>query len=587
MLGERSDQRGLWEADRLYLDHVGKDTFYGLLASLRGQLFRDADFAEFYCADNGRDSVPPSLLATALLLQSHDRVSDAEAKARADFDLRWKVALGIEIEDRPFAKSTLQVFRAQLILHDKVREVFESSLRLARESGHLKKCGMRVASDTTCILGRGAVKDTYNLLSDGIVKLLRALAAVEQTRVREWAEAHGYERHLGSSIKGESAIDWSDKRARAALLGEIVADADRLLESARQAQGELLEDSAERRSIVAAAELLGQLLLQDMERTGDGVGLRDGVSRDRILSAHDPEMRYGRKSGSRCFDGHKAAVVVDTDSQLITAVDVLPGNAPDNLGALDLVEESEANTGAPVEEALGDAAYSDGGTRQAFADAGRTLIARVPGCPNRTHFPKEDFRIDLEAGTCTCPAGQVTRRIRPSGTRTDPRGRTHRLRGFRFDAAACGVCPLRPQCIAGSSGLGRTVQLHPQEALLQQARALQRSEAFAGYRQRRVVVEHRLARLVQLGIRQSRYFGRAKTRFQLYLAATVANLTLVASKAGLTGETGSGPSAGSAQVAGMVNSATAWLGQIWTLSLLVSALLTKSLFPIRGFRPGF
>ena len=86
---------------------------------------------------------------------------------------------------------------------------------------------------------------------------------------------------------------------------------------------------------------------------------------------------------------------------------------------------------------------------------------------------------------------------------------------------------------------------------------------------------------------KSRYFGRVKTKFQLYLAATVANLTLLAAKAGLTGETGSGPSDGSAQVAGMVNSATAWLGQIWTLSLLVSALLTKSLFPTRGFRPGF
>ena len=98
MLGERSDQRGLWEADRLYLDHVGRESFYGLLASLRGRLFRDAEFAEFYCPDNGRDSVPPSLLATALLLQSHDKVSDSEAKARADFDLRWKVALGIEVE---------------------------------------------------------------------------------------------------------------------------------------------------------------------------------------------------------------------------------------------------------------------------------------------------------------------------------------------------------------------------------------------------------------------------------------------------------------------------------------------------------
>ena len=221
MLGERSDQRGLWEADRLYLDHVGRESFYGLLASLRGRLFRDADFAAFYCADNGRDSVPPSLLATALLLQSHDRVSDAEAEARADFDLRWKVALGIEIEDRPFAKSTLQVFRAQLILHGKVREVFESGLRFARESGYLKRRSMKVALDKTNILGRGAVKDTCNLLADGMVKLMRALAAVEKIAVGDWAEARGFERYLASSIKGEAAIDWSDRQARTALLARM------------------------------------------------------------------------------------------------------------------------------------------------------------------------------------------------------------------------------------------------------------------------------------------------------------------------------------------------------------------------------
>ena len=591
MLGERSDQRGLWEADRLYLDHVGRESFYGLLASLRGRLFRDADFAGFYCPDNGRDSVPPSLLATALLLQSHDKVSDAEAKARADFDLRWKVALGIEVEERPFAKSTLQVFRAQLILHDKVRDVFEGSLRLARESGYLKGRGMRVALDTTNIMGRGAVKDTCNLLADGIVKLLRALAVVEQAPVREWAQARGYERYLGSSVKGEAAIDWSDRQARTALLAGIVADADWLLELSRQAQGELREESTERQRIVAAAELLGQLLLQDVERAEGGVSLKDGVSRDRMMSVHDPEMRHGHKSSSRRFDGHKAAIVVDTGSQLITAVEVLPGNAPDNLGALELVEASEANTGVPVEEAMGDAAYGDGDTRQAFADAGRTLIARVPGRPNRTHFPKEDFRIDLEAGTCTCPAGNVTRIIRPSGTRTGPTGRTHRLKGFRFDGAVCGVCPLRPRCVAAKPGTGRTVQLHPQEALLQQARALQQSEAFVEYRQRRVVVEHRLARLVQLGIRQSRYFGRAKTRFQLYLAATVANLTLVASKAGLTGETGGASKVGSALRAGTIHSTVdfipARLCQIWALALLTSASLPKFISPNRAFRPGF
>ena len=601
MLGERSDQRGLWEADRLYLDHVGRDTFYGLMASLRGRLFRDADFAAFYCPDNGRDSVPPSLLATALLLQSHDKVSDAEAKARADFDIRWKVALGIEVEDRPFAKSTLQVFRAQLILHDKVREVFESSLRLAWESGYLKKRSMKVALDTTNILGRGAVKDTCNLLADGIVQLVRVLAQLKGINVGQWAKSQGYHRYLGSSVKGEAAIDWSDKRARTALLAEIVADADRLLELSRQAQGELAEDSAERQQIVAGAELLGQLLLQDIERKSgdgdgdDGVSLKDGVSRDRMMSVHDPEMRHGHKSSSRRFDGHKAAIVVDTDSQLITAVEVLPGNAPDNLGALELVEASEANTGVPVEEAMGDAAYGDGDTRQAFADAGRTLIARVPGRPDRKHFPKDDFVIDLAAGSCTCPAGQVTHTIVPAGKRTNRTGRVHRLQAFQFDGAECRTCPLRPQCIAAKGSRGRRVMIHPQEALLQQARALQQSTHYDEYRARRVVVEHRLARLVQLGLRQSRYFGRVKTRCQLYLAATVANLTLVAGKLGRSGRTGGGAT-GRSVVLNIVpfvvahaaaNFCAVRLGQLWSVILLTSALLPKSPYPTGTFRPGF
>ena len=527
MLGERTEQRGLWEADRMYLDYVGKDTFYGLLASLRGQLFRDADFAEFYCLDNGRTSVPPSLLATALLLQTYDKVSDAEAKARGDFDIRWKVALGkvalgIEVEDRPFAKSTLQVFRGQLILHDQVREVFERSLRLARETGYLKRRSLRVALDTTYILGRGAVKDTYNLLADGMVKLLRALAAVDRTTVKAWAEAQGYQRYLGSSVKGEAAIDWSSKRERRKLLAEVVADADRLLELARQARDMLDTHSVQRREIVEAAELLGQLLPQDVERKGGdddghgdgGVSLKEGVSRDRMMSVHDPEMRHGRKSSSKRFDGHQAAIVVDTDTQLITAVDMLPGNAPDNLGALDLVEQSEANAEVLVTAALGDTAYGDGGTRQAFADAGRKLVAKVPGRPNRKHFPKNDFHLDLAAGSCTCPAGQVTHTIVPVGKRTDRTGRVHQLQAFQFHGAVCGVCPLRSQCIAAKGRRGRRVQIHPQEARLQQARALQQSADYDEYRQLRVVVEHRLARLEQLGIRQTRYFGRVKTKFQ-------------------------------------------------------------------------
>ena len=139
------------------------------------------------------------------------------------------------------------------------------------------------------------------------------------------------------------------------------------------------------------------------------------------------------------------------------------------------------------------------------------------------------------------------------------------------------------------------MQIHPQEALLQQAQALQQSAAYDEYRARRVVAKHRLARLVQLGIRQARYFGRVKTRFQLYLAATVANLTLVLGKIGLSGSTGGGAEGHRVILndvhAVVANAAANYspvrLGQLWSLILLTSALLPKSLYLTRAFRPVF
>jgi hypothetical protein len=176
MIGKRSAQRGLFEADHLYLDYVGRDTFYGFLAAQRGKLFEDEEFAQLYCPDNGRRSVPPSLLATALLLQTHDRVSD--------------------------------------VLHDKMRAIFQGGLDFARRTGYLKKRRIKVALDTSNILGKGAVKDTYNLLGDGIVKLVRALAAGAEEKPQAWARERGLSRYFGSSLKGEARLDWDDESAR-------------------------------------------------------------------------------------------------------------------------------------------------------------------------------------------------------------------------------------------------------------------------------------------------------------------------------------------------------------------------------------
>jgi hypothetical protein len=301
----------------------------------------------------------------------------------------------------------------------------------------------------------------------------------------------------------------------------VVADADRVLALVRLRRGERETGSTDDRALAEAAGLLSQVLAQDIERQETGAAIRRGVSKDRLPCVHDPEVRHGRKSKRKRFDGYKGALVVDTDSQIILAVDVKPGNEPDQEGALALVEQAEANTGSPVEETIGDCAYGAGATRQEFVDAGRTLVASVPAVTNQGCYPKTAFQIDLEAGSCVCPAKQVSttlRRYRKGGGH------------FEFAASVCAPCPLRPECVRGKGG--RTVQLHPQEALLQQARTLQASPPFRDYRRRRQVAEHAIARLVQRGIRQARYRGIAKTLFQALMAAAVANLTLIAGLAG-------------------------------------------------------
>jgi hypothetical protein len=469
------------------------------------------------------------------VLQAYEGVSDEEATARATYDLRWKVALGVGLDAKPFAKSTLQELRAQLILHERQRLLFQQRLELAKRQGKLgPQRRLRLALDTTPILGRGAVKDTYNLVADGIVAVLRVLAAQAGVRRGDragfatWASAVGYARYVAeTSVKGGAAIDWDDPGARERFLGELVADADRVLEQVRLARGALPAGSPQEAALLDAAGLLSRVLCQDVERRASGPVLVEGTAPDRLVSLHDPEMRHGRKSASKRFDGHKAALAVETDAQLITAVAVLAGNAPDATDALALVAQSEVATDSAVAETYADCAYGDGSTRQAFAEAGRTLYAKAPVLPNHGGFPKTAFQLDLDAvtgPTCTCPGGWTTATRAPCG-----KGR----QVFVFPAAVCAACPLRAQCLMEPNRrtirrTGRTVLLHPQERLLQAARAFQHSPAFGEVRRRRQAAEHRLARLVQLGLRQARYVGRGKTLFQLAMAATVANLTLLA-----------------------------------------------------------
>jgi hypothetical protein len=513
MLGKRKAQRDLFDVGNVFPIALDPASFHGQLAVAADRLFRDEHFAAFYAEGVGRSSTPPSLLALMTLLQHECGCSDLEAVARTAFDLRWAAVLRKAAGAPLCAKSTFQLFRAHLILHDGVRQVFEQSIAEARRAGLLKRGALRVALDTKPILGRGAVEDTYNLLATGIQQLVRALAVGAAPEPETGAQEHDLGRYFSSSLKGSADLDWSDPEARNQFLAEIVTDARRLLRLAGAAR---TGDRAP--AVREAAALLEQLLLQDVVETPDGEGgvkaaIKEGTAPERIPSATDPEQRHGRKSQSQRFTGHKASVAVDVETQLILDADVLPGSAGDATGALAQVERVEATTGQTVAQSLGDCAYGSGETRQAFAAAERELVAKVPQeSGNRGRFPKRAFVIDLAQDTVTCPGGQTTARFtaEKDGSKT-----------FHF-GALCQACPLRAHCTEAAGG--RRVQVHAQEARLQAARAAQATPEGRARLRERVVAEHRLARLGQLGIGQARYRGRPKTRFQLLVLATLANL---------------------------------------------------------------
>ena len=527
MLGRREPQGDLFRPDHAFRDHIGEETFYGLLARHGAEWFRDEDFVALYREEFGRPSVPPSQLAIALLLQAHDSVSDEEAIARSAFDLRWKVALGLELAEKLCAKSTLQRFRAQLVLHEATGQIFDRGIEACRAAGLLKRTTLSAAIDTTPILGRGAVRDTYNLVSDGIRHVVDEACRLKGWDREEIVEAEGLSRHFAASFKGSLDLDWSDAQERRAVVGQLVADARVTLALATRALRGYAKDAAPTQGLREAQQLLAALLAQDVDEDpedGGGPSIRQGTAKDRIVSTTDPEMRHGHKSHSKGFEGYKAAIVVETGSGVILATDVRGGNVHDREGAADLVAEAVERSGQALKEVLGDTAYGDLETRKSIAVLGAEVIAKAPPGTRKGMFDRTDFRVDARRGVARCPAGK--RSMRRHAVSGDDPGWS-----YAFSRKDCSPCPLRAKCTK-SRAAARVLQITEKTAALWALRKQQKTKRFRKRYRKRVVVEHRIGRLVQLGVRQAKYFGKAKTGFQIALTATVANLMLVAAVTG-------------------------------------------------------
>lgn len=208
---------------------VDPDSFHGVLASWGERLLPRSMFDDLYKnRSTGRPEVDPALLCKALLLQYYEDVSDREAEQRARYDLRWKHALGIAIDQSVVDHVTLCRFRARLLTADGGRRVFGRVLQLAVDAGLIEADAARVI-DSTHVLGAGAVQDTYTLLRKALRKVARRLHGERPELWQRLKPALQREEAYASPQDAKPAIDWQDAAARQALLNELVSDARRVL----------------------------------------------------------------------------------------------------------------------------------------------------------------------------------------------------------------------------------------------------------------------------------------------------------------------------------------------------------------------
>lgn len=487
-------------------DRLREGSIYKLLADEGERLFPDDYFADLY-ADSvrGRPTIPARVMASVMVLQAFEGLSDREATDRLEVDLRWQASCGVDLGAEAFHPTALVGQRNRLRASARPRRMFEDTKVVAAESGAMRNRAR--VFDSTPIYDAVATQDTVTQLRAAIRKLLMVL---DNFGIHEVATAvrAALRRDDDYATPGKPPCDWDDPAAREQLVDELVRDCTGAL-------GAL--DGHDLGPANDAAELLALVAGQDVEEGNDGIfRIAKKVARDRVISTVDVEARHGHKSKARKFDGYKAHFSVDPDSELIDEVVVTPANTPDREAVPDLVE-SLLEDDPP--EIVGDAAYGDGTTRAELEQQGLSVMARVPPLRNATGgFTKERFLVDLEHKTATCPAQHtVAIRFHRGGG------------GVASFAPHCSSCPLASACT--HSRTGRTITIHPHEALLQRARVEQTDPEWqARYRADRPMVERKIAHFVfrAWGGRRARTRGLRRVGTDVDTRATALNLARLA-----------------------------------------------------------
>jgi len=425
----------------------------------------------------------------------------------AVMDRRWQLVLDcLGAQEPPFSKGTLVGFRKRLIEKNLDRRLVERTVELAAATGGFGARALRAALDSSPLWGAGRVEDTFNLMGHALRKALGVIAVLQgrgqAAGIPVIAAQAGVPQLAASSLKAALDADWDDPAARDAALAGVLG----LLGQVEAFTASQYGDAA----AAAAVAVARQVRDQDVDLTG-AAALRRGVARDRRISVEDGQMRHGRKSRSVLFDGYKRHVLRDLDTGLVPAVGITAANAPEASVTGDITADLDA-AGRTLAELHIDRAYlSSALVRDRGPDLAIFCKAwRVRNTGGR--YAKDQFSLDFDTGQLTCPAG-VAMPFEP--------GRT-----VRFPAGICAACPLRARCTTSSHG--RSVAIHPDEALLAELRQRQHTPEGRAELRERVAVEHALAHVGHWQGRRARYLGTRKNLFDLRRVAVVHNLHVIA-----------------------------------------------------------
>jgi len=502
-------------AELAVMKAVRRAKLFVFLRQHRHELFDErfqAELAETYVdSPKGQPPVPPAQLALATIVQAYTKVSDDEVIEAAVMDRRWQLVLDcMGAEQPPFSKGTLVGFRKRLIEGDLDRRLIERTVQVAAGTKGFGAAALRAALDSSPLWGAGRVEDTFNLMGHALRKALGVIAVLQgwgqAAGTAVIAEQAGVPQLAASSLKAALDLDWDDPAARGQALAQVLGLLEQVQAFAAGWAGEQAAATA-----VAAAR---QVRDQDADLSGPVPALRHGVAKDRRISIEDSQMRHGRKSRSVLFDGYKRHVLRDLDTGLIPAVGITAANVPEASVTGDIAADLEA-AGRQLAELHIDRAYLSsalvrdrGPDLQIFCKAWR--VRNTGG-----RFTKDQFTLDFAAGQLTCPAG-LAMPFQPGKT-------------VRFPKHTCAACPLRERCTTSSTG--RSVAIHPDEALLAELRQRQQTPQGRAKLRERVAVEHTLAHIGHWQGRRARYLGTRKNLFDLRRAAVVHNLHIIARQA--------------------------------------------------------